>query len=80
MSTTIDHTAIDLDELKRHYGPSFGTGSTADLAALADEIEALRERNIKLSRKNGEYAFAMGEANERAEAAEARVIELEATK
>ena len=65
MTAPADPDAIDLDELRRHHGPSFGTGSTADLAALADEVEALRD--------------ALDGAITRAEAAEARVAELQSS-
>ncbi len=42
-----------------------------DFNEAAIAVEALRARNTKLSRKNREYAFAMGNANDRADAAEA---------
>ncbi len=71
--------AIDLDELRNHYGPSFGTGSTADLAVLADEIEALRARMAAEQELKQGYYDEGAKGWLRARAAEARVVELVGT-
>jgi len=64
--------AIDLDRLYAEAGSLNPVEK-----ALAAAVEALRERNTVLTRKNGERAKWASEANERADAAEARESALE---
>ncbi len=58
--------AIDLDRLRRQVM------STQEANEAAAAVEALRERNTTLLRKNGERAKWASDANDRADAAEAR--------
>ncbi len=71
----IDPAEIDLKAVK---------GCCSDIPNLIAAVEALRERvedleeqNITIRRRNGAYAEGMADANDRAEAAEARLAALD---
>ena len=58
--------------------PEFGTPEYKgnEKCEACAEVEALRARNIGITRKNGEYAKWASESNDRAEVAKARIIKL----
>jgi len=82
-ATPADPGAIDLEPIKRRNNPlsdlSVDIVSLEDAGNLIAAVEALRERvadlmeqNTTVRRRNGEYAQAMADANEKVEAVEAR--------